>query len=123
MSHEFWNLFFEGMLGPLVLELIKIAAWQNKAKVAARYSDVTYWIGTIPLFILAGLVVAVMNVGQTISLLQAVQLGINAPAIAGGWASARSARLTRSGRASFIGGVAQASHEGTIDRLVQVLAW
>ena len=107
MAPEFWKLFFEGMIGPLVLELIKIAAWQDKAKVAARYFDFTYWFGTGALFILAGLVVAVMNVGRPVSLLQAAQLGINAPAIACGWASARSAR---GGRASFIGKVEQPRH-------------
>jgi hypothetical protein len=123
MGPGFWNLLLEGMLGALILELIKIAAWQDSAKIAARFSDVTYWIGTGAVFILAGLVVAVMNVGHPISLLQAAQLGINAPAIASGWASARTARKQPRGRGGFIGGVAQQSHVGTIDRLAQVLAW
>jgi hypothetical protein len=132
MDPEFWKLFFEGMLGPLLLELIKIAVLQDGRKIVARYSEVRYWVATATLFILSGLVVAIMNVGHPVSLLQAAQLGMNAPAIAGGWATARTARTRqRDDRAGFIrgvthpsdGGTAQPSRGGKIDRLAQVLAW
>lgn len=125
MRTEFWTLFFEGMLGPLILELVKIAAWHDKRKTAARYSDPTYWIGTGALFFLAGFVVAITNLGHPVSLLQATQLGINAPAIACGWASAQSARANqpKAEKAGFIGLIAKPAPGGSFDRLAQVLAW
>jgi hypothetical protein len=132
MDAEFWRLFFEGMLGPLILELIKIAVLQDGRKIVARYSEARYWVATAGLFIVSGLVVAVMNVGHPVSLLQAAQLGINAPAIAGGWASAHTAARLREERdegAGFIAGHAndvgrgQPSRGGNIDRWAQILAW
>lgn len=80
-------VFLGGMGGPLLLELVKLAGWRDRDLIAARYGSGKYWIGTLALFLLSG-AVAVWKCGNHTTLEHAVQLGIDAPAIVGGLASA-----------------------------------
>ena len=73
-----WAVFACGMLGPLLMELVKIGAWQDAAKVSDRYRRPTYWIATAALFLVGG-IVTVLNGTDHVPIMRAVQLGIAAP--------------------------------------------
>jgi hypothetical protein len=83
----FWEVFGFGMLGPLLMELVKIGAWQDPAKVADYYRRPTYWIATAALFIVGGAVAALNGIDE-VPIMRAVQLGISAPALIAGFATA-----------------------------------
>lgn len=116
----FWPLFFGGMLGPLLLELVKLTAWRDPAKIKEHYEETKYWIGTAALFVLAGLVVAIFSDGDHTSLRQAAQSGMNAPAIVWGYASVQAKR-----KAPFIGAIAGQKEppKGFFQRMVELMAW
>lgn len=82
----FW-VFVGGMLGPLLMELVKIAAWRNLRKVSNYYRRPLYWVGTAALFVLGG-AFAALNGTDHVPVLRALQLGIAAPAIIAGYATA-----------------------------------
>lgn len=51
MLNGFWCVFFAGMLGPLFLELLKIAAWRDVTKIKTKYGDWRYWMATaVPVY-------------------------------------------------------------------------
>ncbi len=116
----FWQVFLGGMLGPVLVELIKLAAWRDKAKIAAKYRQRNYWIATGALLIVSGVVVVINGVDH-VALREAVQLGINAPAIVAGYANVSVARRQRKG-AGFI-----AEHESKFASFsrstTELLAW
>jgi hypothetical protein len=113
------SVFIGGALGALLLELIKIAAWRDGTKLRYKYTSGTYIISTIALFIVAG-IVAILNGVEHVSLLRAAQLGINAPAIVAGYASASVARQTKK-RANAIGLLL--AKPGPLLRISELLAW
>jgi hypothetical protein len=79
-----------GAVGAALLELVKIAAWQDAKKVSERYRRPGYWIGTLALLIVAG-TVAALHSCERVPALTAAQLGAAAPLMVSNWASARSA--------------------------------
>ncbi|MDB5477024.1 MAG: hypothetical protein JWP49_2535 [Phenylobacterium sp.] len=87
-------VFVGGMLGGVLLELIKLAAWQNATEIGVRYSDPRYWVGTVAL-LLAGGIVAVLNGVSHVPILKAAQYGLNAPAIVAGYATIRAGRPSK----------------------------
>lgn len=117
----FWPVFLGGMLGPLLLELVKLAAWRDVDKIRTKYSQPGYWIGTAALFVVAGFVVVINGV-EHVTILHAVQLGINAPAIVAGYANASVARRKR--KASFISLASQnLPPKGVMQQMAELLAW
>lgn len=90
----FVQVFLGGMLGPLLVELIKLAAWRDKVKIKEKYKHWNYWIATTGL-LLASAVIVVLNGTDHVSALKAVQLGVNAPAIVAGYANASVTRRSR----------------------------
>lgn len=118
----FWQVFFGGMLGPILLELVKIAGWKNAKKDLGIYREPLYWVSTAALLVLAGIVVALNGVSQ-VPVVHAIELGIGAPAIIAGYATASTSR--QSPGAGFMGGPTA----GTPDkkplpaRMRELLAW
>jgi hypothetical protein len=107
----FWQIFFGGMLGPVLLELVKLAAWQDKIKIKQRYGDFRYWIGTAAFFLLAG-IVTVINGVEHVQVAKAVEFGIGAPALISGYVTASATRRQRraaAARAGFVGSLAGAT--------------
>jgi hypothetical protein len=92
-----WAVFGSGMLGPVLMELVKVGAWQDPAKVSDHYRRPTYWIATAALFLVGG-IVAVLNGTDHVPIMRAVQLGIAAPGIIVGFLTA-----TPSRKAGFLG--------------------
>lgn len=87
----FWLVFLGGMLGPVVLEFIKIISWQDLEKMKSKYTKPVYWISFVALLLVSGFV-AILNGIEHIQLAKAVELGINAPAIVAGFATGTSGR-------------------------------
>ena len=110
------QVFLGGSLGSVLLELIKIISWQDKKKLDEAYTRVIYWVATIGLFVLSG-IVAVLNGIDHVKLLSAVQLGVNAPAIVAGYASAASKRKKHSGAANALASANRSKG------LLSLLAW
>ena len=98
--HGFVQVFLGGMAGVLLMELLKLAAWRDKGVIIGKYCETQYWIGTAALLLISGFV-AVMKCGDHASLGKAIQLGINAPAIIGGYATAATTRRRRREPAHF----------------------
>ncbi len=117
-------VFIGGMLGPVLVELVKLAAWQDKAKIAEKYSHLGYWIATGALLVVSG-VVAVLNGTDHVSLIKAVQLGINAPAIVAGYASASKARRGRQQQSAGLMGLAAAKPQkkSFAAKTAELLSW
>lgn len=109
----FWQVFLGGMLGPFLMELVKITAWQSATEVAERYRKPLYWVGTAALFILGG-AVAVLNGIEHVPILRAVELGIAAPAIISGYATASGPRRRR-----FMGD----RRPGILEQIRRLLSW
>jgi hypothetical protein len=84
-------VFLGGMGGALLLELVKLVGWRDQDVISARYKSWKYWVGTLALFLVSG-AVAVWKCGSHATLEHAVQLGIDAPAIVGGFATASTTR-------------------------------
>jgi len=96
------QVFLGAMLGPVMLELVKLSAWRDKEKIADKYKRPLYWLLTGVLVVVSGFV-AVLNGVEHVPLLRAVLLGIDAPAIIAGYASASTSRARVSAhRAGFI---------------------
>jgi hypothetical protein len=120
----FWPVLGGGMLGPVLVELIKLAAWQNKTKIAEKYSHPGYWIATFALLLVSG-TVAVINGTDHVPLIKAVQLGVNAPAIVAGYASASTARRRRQQQsvALVAGAAAEPQKKSFAARTADLLSW
>jgi hypothetical protein len=80
-------VFGGGALGVALVELLKIASWRDLDIVSDKYGEWRYWACTLALVVASG-IVAVLNGVEHVPLIKAVQLGINAPALAGAWATA-----------------------------------
>jgi len=122
----FFQVFLGGMLGQLLLELVKIASWSDGAVVASKYRQVTYWIGIGALFLVSG-IVTVLNGTHDVPLVRAAVLGISAPATVAAWAGGRTnRRRPPRGRASFappdVGGQEQ-QRSNAIDKVASLYAW
>ena len=77
-------VFIGGALGPILIELSKYALSSSET---AKYKKSEFWLGFLALLLVSG-VVAVVNGIDHVPLIRAVQLGINAPAIVAGLATA-----------------------------------
>ena len=86
-------VFLFGMVGPLLLELVKLIAWRDPAKVSDYYRRPSYWVATAAVFLVGG-AVAVLNGIDHVPVMRAVQLGIAAPGIIAGYATASPSRQT-----------------------------
>jgi hypothetical protein len=122
----FWPVFGGGMLGPVLVELLKIASMRDTGKLTLNYKEPLYWIATVALLLVSG-TVAVLNGIDHVSIQKAVQLGINAPALVAAYANASSARKARKKIPNVAVGdaaLAQVQTPGTIlDRTAEVLSW
>ncbi len=117
-----WEVFFGGTLGPVLVELIKLAAWRDKAKTAEKCCHWNCGIATCALLLVSGIVV-IMNGIDHVPLQKAVQLGINAPAIVADYASASVVRRQRRAqRAGFIAGP-ESNLKRFSRRTTELLAW
>jgi hypothetical protein len=83
----FYQVFGGGALGVALVELLKIASWRDLDTIADKYGKWRYWVCTLALVVASG-VVAALNGVEQVPLVKAVQLGINAPALVGAWATA-----------------------------------
>ncbi len=84
-------IFIIGGSGVVVVEAAKFAAaamGRNAYQRTRRYKHGTYWLGLLSLFLVAGFVTAVSVGSDTVKLLTALQIGINAPALITAWATA-----------------------------------
>lgn len=121
----YWQVFLGGMLGPVLVEFIKLAAWRDKARIAAKYCQWKYWIATGALLLVSGLVVVINGIDH-VALQTAVQLGINAPAIVAGYANASVARRQRKPvPAGFVANAAESiiERKSFLQRTAELLAW
>src|SRR5258706_3775242 len=82
-----YEVFLWGVAGPVLMELVKIAGWRDLRKVTIGYTNPIYIVSTVALLILGG-VVAWLNGTDHVPVMRAVQLGIGAPAILAGYATA-----------------------------------
>ncbi len=127
----FYPVFFAGMLGGVMVELLKVASWLNNpdqlgSKLLARYRLLVYWVALFALLLVSG-VVTVSNGTDKVSLLRAVQLGMNAPAIVAAYATAsvsgRKNKPKEYKPAKFIGKAAAEETPGNRPSLMELLAW
>ncbi|HHT9126075.1 MAG TPA: hypothetical protein ACFYD6_09690 [Candidatus Brocadiia bacterium] len=121
----FLQVFLGGMLGPVLVEFVKLAAWRDGAKIAEKYCQWSYWIATVALLFVSGIVVVINGVDH-VTLKKAVQLGINAPTIVAVYANASVARRQRkANRAAFMGIAAEPTNDrkGFLQRTTELLAW
>ncbi len=84
-----WQVFLGGALGGVLVELVKLGT--SGDTIAAKYKRAEYWLLALALWV-AGGIVAVINGVDHVPLQRAVQLGIAAPALVSGWATAKSAK-------------------------------
>lgn len=116
----FWQVFAGGMLGVIVIELLQVASWRKTGKWVQNYRDPAYWITTGCLLIASGFLAAV-NGTEQVTLLKALQLGVNAPALFAGYASASdSVRKHRQKKAGF---VAERKTLTPWQRILEMRAW
>jgi hypothetical protein len=119
----FAPVFFVGMVGVVLVELLKVASWKNTGKFTEKYSQPMYWIATAALLVVSG-AVAALNGTEHVSALKAIQLGINAPAIVAGYASgSTSARRRKLKRAGFMSEGKVPPKPTGWQRLTQLVAW
>jgi drug/metabolite transporter (DMT)-like permease len=122
--HGFWQVFFGGLLGPFLLELLKVAALRNrkkKDKTELGYCDPVYWVATAALFIVSGLV-ATFNGVEHVTLQQAAQLGINAPAIVAAYATTAQGKR-KVARAAIGERAAPSVRPGVAERVTAAFSW
>ena len=86
-----YEVFLGGMLGTVLVELVKVAAWRDKDIFKEKHFNWTYVFAVSALLLVSGFV-AVINGIHHVSLVTAIQLGISAPAIVSGYATASNAR-------------------------------
>jgi hypothetical protein len=119
------QVFLGGMVGPFLLELAKIASWRDGSVVQEKYRQTSYWIGTLALFFLAG-IVAVLNGVDKIPIVRAAILGIGAPATVAAWASGRVAHLSKRVKSGF---APTETHEetgsssGNMNKWADLMSW
>jgi hypothetical protein len=86
------HVFLGGMLGPLLVELARVANWRNKKRVTARYNRPAYWFATGSFFLIGGIVTVVQGIDH-VPIVRAIQLGATAPLLVSGWASGKNAEF------------------------------
>jgi hypothetical protein len=116
------QVFFGGILGPVLLELVKLAAWREKTKICEKYRQWNYWIATIALLIVSG-IVTVINGIEHVSLQRAIQLGINAPAIVAGYANASVARRSHAAGLPDPHAKLVVKPKSFLQRTTELIAW
>ena len=116
----FLQVFGGGMIGVILVELLKIASWLKTGKMEERYSERKYWFAFSALLVISGCIAA-FNGTDHVPVLKAVQLGINAPAIVAGYSSgSTAARNRRQNHAGFIAGAAGPTR---VQRWTELLSW
>ena len=109
-------------MGWSIVELAKFGlSAVNGAPLDAKYTEPLFWTGAVALIVVSG-VVAVLNGTDHVTLLHAVQYGINAPAIISGLATTHKRRnanrkLAAPSAPNTERGV------GIISRLLSLQAW
>lgn len=84
-------VFLAGAAGVVVVEAAKFAAasmGQRAGQKTKVYKRGTYWVGLVVLVVVAGFVTTITVGEGPIKLLNALQVGINAPALVTAWATA-----------------------------------
>jgi hypothetical protein len=114
------QVFFGGVLGPFLVELVKLAAWRDRPTISLKYRKATYWIGTLALFLVGGIVTLAQG-SEHVPLLRACELGAVAPLIVGGWATASTTRHRRR-ELEMVGGMPK-EKAGAISQLANLLSW
>jgi hypothetical protein len=112
------QVFFGGMFGPFLVELVKLAAWSDKPTISAKYRKATYWVGTLALFLVGGIVTMAQG-SDHVPLLRACELGAVAPLLVAGWATAST---TRRRRLEMVGGMPE-EKAGAMSQLTDMLSW
>jgi len=116
----FLEVFGGGMLGVILVELLKVASFKTTGKLAEKYGEPMYWIATGALLVVSGCVAA-LNGTEHVSVIKAIQLGINAPAIVAGYASgSTAARQHNQNQAGFIAGAVKPTRS---QRVTELLSW
>ena len=128
LLNGFWQVFAGGMIGVVVIELLKVVAWLNTGTFERKYNKLPYWGAIAAFLLLAGLSAVVDGVDQ-IPLKRVVQLGMNAPAIFGGLATAARLRKqtnrAKKQAAAFMGEMIPevAKTPSRWSRFVDAMAW
>lgn len=86
----FWEVFLAAAMGPVLVEAAKFYRLKGE-RIQARYRKPQYWLLTLPMVPISGLIAAAQGT-QDVPLLLALQLGTTAPLLIGAWASASSPR-------------------------------
>ncbi|MCB1955053.1 MAG: hypothetical protein KDG55_05220 [Rhodocyclaceae bacterium] len=87
----FISVFLGGASGVVVVEAAKFAAasmGQRASQKVDTYRRGTYWVGLLVLILVAGFVTVVSAGEGPIKLVNALQIGMNAPALITAWATA-----------------------------------
>ncbi len=116
----FWPVFAAGGAGFVLLEMIQVASWRKTGKWAHNYQSPGYWITAVCLFVVSGCGAA-FNGTEQVTVIKAIQLGISAPALFAGFASASEAR--RKHNANKAGFMAARETLSPWQRLVAMRAW
>jgi hypothetical protein len=116
----FLQVFAGGMSGVVVVELLQFASWRNTGKLGQNYRSPEYWGMTAVLVIVSGFITVVYGTEQ-VPMMKAMQLGVGAPALFAGFASAKTGRA-RKGKAGFVG-LRQDGPPSPWRRLLEMRAW
>ncbi len=87
----YMSVFLGGASGVVVVEAAKFAAasmGQRASQKVSTYRRGTYWLGLLALVLVAGFITVVSVGDGPIRLINALQVGINAPALVAAWATA-----------------------------------
>jgi hypothetical protein len=111
-------IFLGGASGVVVIEAAKFASASMGQKAGQRitiYKRGTYWVGLIALVIIAGFVTTLSVGDGPISLINALQIGINAPALVTAWATASQRDAITKKRLPSLGINPSVANEGSKD--------
>ena len=117
-----FQVFFGGVLGPVLVELVKLASSPYTGMTRTRYRRWSYWIPTVALLIVSGAVTVIQGV-EHVTLLRAVQLGINAPLLVAAWANHTVAKQNQQAIERFMPPMPRESDDSFITRIANSLSW
>lgn len=116
----FWPVFAAGGAGFVLLEMIQVASWRTTGKWMHNYRTPGYWASAFCLFVVSGCGAA-FNGTEQVTVITAIQLGISAPALFSGFASAAEAR--RKATTNKAGFMAARETLNPWQRLLAMRAW
>lgn len=128
----FTSVFIGGASGVVAVEAAKFAAatmGQRASQKLSTYRRGTYWAGLVVLVIVAGFVTVVSVGAGPVEFVNAVQIGVNAPALITAWATAsqRDAirkKLPSAGfRSSHANKGSETESQGTLRTILHDQAW